>query len=259
MNIAPPEADEVLAIAKKYYDRHSDALQDSLKDELSDKAGGVNFDGSLKDDDKAEQLCAAATAMLDGDDDLAIACAAAAVGWSKGYARSAGAMAAVIAKTRGGNGLTEIPNMADAAASPAEMDPVDLQEMMEELPEPQNIEDMMGTMLGKMADIMGAAMAAAMGQMMAEMANAVQRDIAAGLDWPSDARKLAEYAVSLDKNDAELYTTLAEILFVLNDPDGALEAADAALAIEQDNSTALLLKAGIHASKGKTVAPPRIE
>ena len=96
--IAVPTANEVLAIAKKYYDARSAALNGELKAEFSGKAGAVTFDGKSNDQERAEALCtdSAVIAVLQGDGNFAVASAAAAVGWAKDYDRSANALAAVL-------------------------------------------------------------------------------------------------------------------------------------------------------------------
>gem|GEM_PF-2174201 len=71
-------------------------------------------------------------------------------------------------------------------------------------------------------------------------------------DRLNDAVKLAAYAISIDKNDADFHITLGWALFDLNDLDGALEAVEAALAIEPGNSAALNLKIEILNKKGGT-------
>ncbi|MCL1875728.1 MAG: hypothetical protein FWF87_05665 [Synergistaceae bacterium] len=71
-------------------------------------------------------------------------------------------------------------------------------------------------------------------------------------DRLNDAVKLAAYAISIDKADADFHITLGWALFDLNDLDGALEAAEAALAIEPGNSAALNLKIEILNKKGGT-------
>ena len=176
LDIAAPKTNEILTMAKKYYDTHSTKLQSSLKSEFTGDVGAVNFDGKLNDSKKAEKLCntAAVIAMFEGDGDYAVGCAAAAVGWASMYARSAGTLAALL-ETAGfitdGNRLT-------------------------------------------------------------------------------DAKKLAEYAISLDKNDIDFYITLARVLYRLGDIDGALKAIEAALAIEPGNNAALMFKIEILNKKG---------
>ena len=97
--IAVPTANEVLAIAKKYYVAQSAALGGELKAEFSGKAGAVTFDGKSNDKERAEALCtdSAAITLLSGDGNFAVASAAAAVGWAKDFPRSANALASVLA------------------------------------------------------------------------------------------------------------------------------------------------------------------
>ncbi|MCL1875729.1 MAG: hypothetical protein FWF87_05670 [Synergistaceae bacterium] len=178
INVTAPAEGEILAIAKKYYDYHSTALNGSLKGEFTRDVGSVAFDGKANETKRAESLCntASTIAMLKGDGDYAVGCAAAAIGWSQGYARGAGTLAAIL-----------------------------------------------------------------------EMAGFIN-----DRDRLSDATKLAAYAISIDKSDADLYVTLGRLLYVQNDLDGALEAVEAALAIEPGNSAALNLKIEILNKKGGT-------
>ena len=89
---------DILAIAKKYYDIHSNALSGDLKSEFDSEADAVNFDGTLKDNAKAEKLCSlsAVLATFNCDGNTAAGYAAAAVGWDHTYARSVGALAALL-------------------------------------------------------------------------------------------------------------------------------------------------------------------
>ena len=98
IGVTAPAAGDILAIAKKYYDYHSAALNGELKGEFTRDAGAVTFDGKSNDAERSESLCttAAVIAMLEGDGDYAVGCAAAAVGWSQGYARGAGTLAAML-------------------------------------------------------------------------------------------------------------------------------------------------------------------
>ena len=176
LNINPPKASEALSIANKYYDYHSGVVTGDIKSELNDYIGGVNFNGSLKDDGKAEILCsyAALIAVFQGDGDCAVASAAAAIGWSSGYPRSSGTLASVL----------------------------------------------------------------------------LQAGFVTDNDRLSDAKKLAEYAISLDKNDINFYITLALILQEQGDNPGALAAIDAALAIESGDRAALSVKLNLLAASG---------
>ena len=166
----------ILDIAKKYYDRHSNALQSDLRGEFSRDVGAASFDGTHDNDVKADELCtiAAAIAILQGDGNFAVAAAAAAVGWSQNYPHAAATLASVL----------EVAGFINDGAR---------------------------------------------------------------LD---DAKKLAEYAVSLDKNDVSSYLTLARIQCRIGDLDAALEAVNAALAIQPDNNAALKLKLEILAKRG---------
>ena len=178
IDVTVPAAGDVLAIAKKYYDYHSAALNGSLKGEFTRDAGSVVFDGKANDIARAGSLCtnAGVVAMFNGDGDYAVAAAAAAVGWAPVYARGAGTLAAMLEKA--------------------------------------------GFITDK--------------------------------DRLNDVVKLAAYAISIDKNDADFHITLGWALFDLNDLEGALEAAEAALAIEPGNSAALNLKIEILNKKGGT-------
>lgn len=178
VSVAAAVSGEILGIAKKYYEYHSGALSGDLKGEFSREVGAVSFDGKSADWEHAEKLCttAAAVAMLEGDGDYAVGCAAAAVGWSQEYARSAGTLAAML-ETAG---------------------------------------------------------------------------FVADKDRLNDAAKLAAYAITVDGSDADFYVTLGRVLYAQNDLDGALEAVEAALAIEPGNSAALNLKIEILNKKGGT-------
>jgi len=177
LSITGVSANDILAIAKKYYDHHSKAMDDSLKGDFDRDAGGVNFDGKLNDVIRAEELSNRANviALMEGNGDYAVACAAAAVGFAPGYAWSAGALAAILEQA----GFIE-----DRARL-------------------------------------------------------------------NDAEKLAEYAVSLDKEDADLYLILAQIRFYGNTA-GALKAVDAALELEPDNNPALIFKLNLLNKGGAT-------
>ena len=65
-----------------------------------------------------------------------------------------------------------------------------------------------------------------------------------------DAKILAEYAISLDKNDIDLFITLALVLQDLGDIDGALKAIDNALNIDKKNVVALTVKMNLLAKGG---------
>ena len=93
-----PTTGDVLAIAKKYYTYHSAALNGDLKGEFTSNAGAVSFDGKSNDAERSESLCtyASSIAMFEGDGDYSVACAAAAIGWSQGYARASGTLASIL-------------------------------------------------------------------------------------------------------------------------------------------------------------------
>ena len=167
LNVTGVSTNDILAIAKKYYDYHSKAMDESLKGDLDRDAGGVKFDGKLNDIDRAEELSNLANviALMEGNGDYAVACAAAAVGFAPGFAWSAGTLAAILERA----GFIE-----DRARL-------------------------------------------------------------------NDAEKLAEYAISLDKEDSDLYLILAQIRYYGN-TDGALKAIDTALELDPDNNPALIFK-----------------
>jgi len=174
--IISQKAGEMLAIAKKYYDHHSGVLRSSLIGEFALEAGAVTFDGKLNDAGRAEALCtvSAAIAAVSGDGDYAVGCAAAAVGWANGYARSANTLASVL------------------------------------------------ELGGFIAD-----------------GNRL-----------NDAKELAEYAISIDKDDADFYLTLAHVLNDMGDKEGALAAVESALALDPENNAALILKINLLMARG---------
>ena len=176
INVAAPASGEILAIAKKYYDYHTGVMNSTLNDEFADAVGAVSFDGKLNDAEHAETLCtiSAFIAMLEGDGDYAVACAAAAIGWSKDYPRSTYTLASVL----------------------------------------------------------------------------MQAGFVTDKDKVSDAKKLVEYAISLDGHDADFYITLGTILEEQKDFDGALAAYTAALDEEPDNNAALVCYLNLSASTG---------
>lgn len=113
--VNPPSVSEVLAIAKKYYDDRSQALDQKFKSEFASEVSSVTFDGKAKDEQRAEVLCNQAAIMgtMQYDGNYAVGCAAAAVGWSVSYARAADVLAAVLEKA---GFITDSKRLEDALA-----------------------------------------------------------------------------------------------------------------------------------------------
>jgi tetratricopeptide (TPR) repeat protein len=90
-----PSEEEVLAMAKKYYEAHKELISKEEEKELSGLVGMVVFDGLLYDETRVDDLCDK-VASLGSVSDFAVAVAAAAVGWGSSYPRSADALARVL-------------------------------------------------------------------------------------------------------------------------------------------------------------------
>ena len=160
-----PSEDEVLSIAKKYFDEHKKHIPKNAAKEFSKYVGKVRFDGLLYDTPQADDLIEKAFAT-GGNCSLAVAYAAAAVGWGSGYEYGSDALARI-------------------------------------LEDAEFIEDE---------------------------------------DRKRDAEKLSRFAVSLNYSDADLYVTLARILYKKGDTDGALDALREGLGYQPDHEAALKFK-----------------
>lgn len=180
LKITGAKEKDILVIAKKYYDfyiKHLDKMVSSdVAAEIRRETGNVSFDGKLKDDDLANSLCNKSTlsAVFEGQFYCKVLYAAASVGWSAGYARSANTLAAVLVSEK-------------------------------DIPDKNRL---------------------------------------------NDAKKLAEYAISLDGKSVRFYLTLAQIRYEQKDTDGALEAVDAALALDSGHHEALTFKLQLIVERG---------